>query len=144
MDGQDVELDALPLGMEMQELFCRQGEIIHFGLRDPIFWIAENFAPAGFDFNKMEDVVFAGDDIYLVPAVSPIAMQNVKPLLLQVFHAQLFACFTGLLMKGHVDMGWGKGVSKNCRARIIAYFCSTKNTPCKPIVPLFFPSFYWC
>src|ERR1700733_8147615 len=56
---------------------------------------------AGFEFNKMNDILFSGDDIDFVTALTPVALQDVKAVGGQPVDGQCFSYLTGADMWHH-------------------------------------------
>lgn len=97
-NGQYIELEVLPLRVKVLVGFCRIAQVLHFLFGNAFFGQAIAEVLPGFHFYKMQTATAAGNDVHFPVPVTPVAMENGIPGLLQVVCRELFAHFAGMLV----------------------------------------------
>ena len=95
-NGQYIELEVLPLRMEVLVGFRRIAQVLHFFFGNAFFGQAIAEVLPGFHLYKMQTVAAAGNDVYFPMPVAPVAMENGIPGLVQVVCRELLAHFASV------------------------------------------------
>lgn len=81
-----------------------------FSLIDLKFRLPESSMMPDLDFDKNQNSLIHGDDIYFGPTISPVAPQDRNAKLCQVGCCQVFAPFPMFVLNGHIEFIQNKGV----------------------------------